>query len=138
MQFLVVVSTVLSLAALAAAGRSQVTSAPKPKEPANSNFIVVRGCVSGSMLEDAGNRRTYRLKGSRSLLSLLAKEHQGHVEEVTGELKSERRMGGRKTKQVGKKTSVYVGAAEDRNTGSEDPIPELEVKSFEHLTGVCG
>jgi hypothetical protein len=106
------------------------------KKPAKANDIVVKGCLSGGLLESRETGRTYRLSGPKDTLRLLSKEHEGHLEEVTGELQSEDRMGGRKSRPAGKKTTVYVGASETRSSGSEEAIPELKIKSVQHV-GAC-
>lgn len=127
----------MSIFALHSGGTPQDRPEPKPKVPEKGDMIVVKGCLAGSMLEDSEGGRTYRLKGDKSVMQLLTKEHKGHMDEVTGELKSSLRAAGGRSKQVGR-TKISIGVAETRNTGGADEYyPVLEVKSFKHLLGVC-
>jgi hypothetical protein len=115
---------------------SSLALGQESKKPAKSSDIIVKGCLSGGLLESRETGKTYRLSGPKDTLRLLSKEHEGHLEEVTGELEGQDRMGGRKSRPVGKKTTVYVGASETRSSGSDEAIPELKIKSVEHV-GAC-
>jgi hypothetical protein len=97
------------------------------EEAAKANDIVVKGCLSGGCLR-AVRPPTYRLSGPKDTLRLLSKEHEGHLEEVTGELQSEDRMGGRKSRPVGK--DHRIGASETRSSGSEEAIPGSRSNPF--------
>lgn len=110
----------------------------KNKIPEKGDIIVVTGCVTGSStLEDLESGRIYRLKGAKGLLKQLAKEHSGHIQEVTGELQSSLRMGGTKIGQVGR-TRITIGGAESRNTGAPTELhPVLSLRSFEHTARPC-
>ncbi len=76
-----------------------VSAAQKPEDagttPARGDTIVVRGCVSGSLLKDLRQQKTevlsgaetavvYRLAGDKKLLQQIQKEHQNQVLDVTG------------------------------------------------------
>ena len=111
---------------------------PGPDKPAT----VVEGCLSGRTLEATNvdttgvQRRTYRLKIPKSLASAL-KEHEGHKMKITGILSdTDRTMGGGRTKAVGKRTKITIGAREERNTGPKED-PQLEVLSFDHVSASC-
>lgn len=104
--------------------------------------VVVRGCLHGSTLKavraDTQLSRvdTYRLKIPKSLSAAL-KEHQGHEEELSGVLTASRtRMGGSKTKQVGSRTKITIGA-DDERIGGEPDTPELAVQTFTHVAPAC-
>ena len=112
-------------------------AATQSKTPSSANEIEVKGCVNGSMLTDVTSGRGYHLTGDKSTIRMLTKEHKGHVEIVTGDLRTERRMGGKKQKRVGEKTIISVGAAESHSNGVEDAVSQLKVKSVEHVADTC-
>ena len=131
------ICALISLFTLSSGGAPQDRPEPKPKIPEKGDTIVVKGCLSGSMLQDSESGRTYRLKGEKGLMKVLTKEHKGHMDEVTGELKSSLLTGSTRSKQVGK-TKISIGVADTRNTGVADEYnPVLQVKSFNHLPGEC-
>lgn len=114
---------------------------PKDDRP----VVVVRGCLEGSTLKvtsadtDRVKIDVYRLRIPKSLTAAL-KEHRGHEEELTGSLIEPRsRMGGSKTKKIGSRTKVYVGASEENTAqqASGADVPQLEVKSVTHIAPVC-
>jgi hypothetical protein len=110
---------------------------PGSGEPKKGDLLTVRGCITGPTIEDPGSLRTYRLTGDEALLKELAKEHSGHVDEVTGTLKSTLVQGSTRSKQVGK-TRISVGVAESRSAPDRSAaLPVLSVTSFKHLPGVC-
>jgi hypothetical protein len=109
----------------------------KNKLPEKGSTITVRGCVTGSSsLQDDETGLVYRLKGDKAVLKDLAKEHTGHVDELTGILQSSLLMAGTKSKRVGN-TTISIGAAESRNSGPRELNPIFEVKSVKHLQAVC-
>ena len=126
----------LSLFAFQSTDAPQERPERKAKIPEKGDLLVVKGCLSGSTLHDSASARTYRLRGAKSVMRLL-KEHKGHMDEITGELKSSLRMSNTRGTQVGR-TKISIGVADPRNAGvAEEYNPVLEGKSFNHLLGVC-
>jgi len=118
-----------------------VQSPPEQKPakiPEKGDIILVRGCIVGSStLEDLESGRIYRLKGEKTLLKQLLKEHAGRIEEITGELQSSLRTGNTKIGQVGK-TRITIGASGPRDTGAPRELhPVLSIRSFEHTALPC-
>ena len=118
---------------------AQVDTRPKDDRP----VVVVRGCLHGTTLKvtkaDTSGVYvdTYKLKLSKAL-SAAFKEHRDHEEELTGLLTpSANKMGGSKTKTVGGRTRITIGAAEERSSATVADIPQLEVQSFRHIAPVC-
>ena len=116
--------------------------ANRPPTGPDKPTTVIEGCLNGRTLEATNvdttgvQRHTYRLKIPKSLASAL-KEHEGHKEEITGILSdTDRTMGGGRTKAVGKRTKITIGAREERNTGPKEE-PQLEVLSFRHVSASC-
>ena len=124
---------------------------PADKPPQKGDRVVVRGCLSGPMLEStemsaAESTRTFptavafRLTGDKKLLKQMRKTEDGKVLEITGVLKSELPQGDtRLGTQIGK-TRIVVGAESPHSTLSRGapPMPVLEVKSYEPLVASCG
>jgi hypothetical protein len=139
----IALATVTALAA-------QDPEIPVKKGPAKKgDTVVIRGCVSGALLDDmdaksidtptglGGTAVTYRMTGDKKMLQILKKEHNGHVEMVTGVLKSDpgaTPLG----KQMGK-TRITIGAGPTATSPAmQTPYyPVLEVKSFEHSGTTC-
>ena len=103
---------------------------------------VVVGCVHGSELKltKPGVSDTYsdsvRLRGAKKVMKAL-REHEGHEEELTGRLTEPKtKMGGGRSKSLGKRTKITVGAHEDRNPDVQES-PLLDVMSFRHIDSAC-
>lgn len=124
--------------------------------PKKGDRIIVKGCLQGQTLsatetrlesaeEDAAGTLytafTYQLKGNKDLLKKLRSEHQGRVVQVTGELKSNLQIDTRRGVQIGN-TRIVVGAnptaADPMVRQAAEPLPVLEVKSFEGVNVECG
>lgn len=136
--------------ASATALAAQDPEIPVKKGPAKKgDTVVIHGCVSSALLDDmdakaidtptglGGTAVTYRMTGDKKLLEQLKKEHNGHIETVTGVLKSDpgsTPLG----KQVGK-TRITIGAGPTATSPAmQTPYyPVLEVKSFEHSGQTC-
>jgi hypothetical protein len=136
----------------AAIGAAQQEKPPS-KPPSKGDAVVVRGCLSGSALastetrivDGADPRRerasavTFRLTGDSSVLKQMRKDHDGHLVEVTGILKSDLPTDdGRHVKTIGK-TRIVVGVRSPQTTQPHDPPyrPVLQVKSYEGLATIC-
>jgi hypothetical protein len=112
--------------------------------------LVVRGCVSGSLLKDLRGQKTdpvsggetavvYRLVGDKKLLQIIQKEHQDQVLDVTGVLASNPNVSSTtRSKQMGK-ARVYVGAGSQETSMPEQSpsYPTLRVASFEVVRPGC-
>lgn len=131
-----VVCVVMSVA-VSGASLWQGGTEPRSGEPKKGDVLTVTGCLAGPTLQELGSLRTYRLTGDKALLKELAKEHTGHMDEVTGTLKSTLVQASTRSKQVGK-TRISIGVAESRTAPDRaGALPVLAVKSFQHLPGVC-
>ncbi len=128
--------------------------APQEKEvnkpPRRGDIVVAKGCLKGSMLENAdlgtavgGSRAldlvTYRLTGDKKTMESIRKEHDGHSDVITGELKTDLPTS---TDIHGKKvgnTRITIGVGASRGMGPEPPppMPVLRVKSVEHTAISC-
>ena len=119
-----------------------VTGQERPVQtgpPEKGATITVKGCVAGgSALHDEATGVTYRLKGKKDVLKRLGDEHKGHIDEITGVLRTDMKMGGTKSKRIGN-TTISIGAAESMGMSSapRELHPVLEVTSIEHLPLLC-
>src|SRR6476646_11841570 len=116
------------------------------KKSRDSDPISLRGCLHGKTLKVTRSddplgpeTKSFSLHLSKALATAL-REHEGHEEEITGVLRhTARSMGGTKSKVMnGGRTKVTVGAAEERNSGSDEGPPVMDVSSFRHITDLCG
>jgi len=112
--------------------------------------VVVRGCVSGSLLKDLRAQKTdavtgsetavvYRLTGEKKLVQAIQKEHQGQVLDVTGALASNPPSPSTvRSKDMGK-ARVFVGAGHQETSGpaKTSSYPVLRVTSFEVVGPGC-
>lgn len=107
------------------------------KLPEQGSVMTIKGCITGSsQLQDDETGFTYRLKGKKELLKDVGREHKGHVDELTGILRSSLVMGGGKSTRIGN-TTISIGAVESRNTGPRELNPIFEVTSLKHLPVFC-
>src|SRR5438128_8588582 len=101
------------------------TSPPASQAPKKESTVQVRGCLQGQSLtltEDPGfevpNKRI-DLTGDRRLMRTL-KEHNGHLEEIVGVLKTQSQSNTVAVKEKrGEKTRVYVGVSDNRSKPME-------------------
>jgi hypothetical protein len=118
--------------------------------PKRGDTVVVRGCISGGKIESTetsvrdGSGRysglvTYRLTGDKKVLNALKKEHGGHVEVLTGILKSELPAGDApRGKRIGNTgISIGIGRPPRANPAAPTAVPVLDVKEFEHSGVTC-
>lgn len=124
--------------------------APAEKPPKKGDRVVVRGCVSGPVLEATDTKTvdatgglsasvTYRLTGDKTLLKQMRADDEGRLVEIVGVLKSELPQGdARRSKQVGR-TRIVVGISTPQSSQPQGPppMPVLEVKSYEALGAPC-
>jgi hypothetical protein len=115
----------------------QGDAVPKPQEPRKGDFLAVTGCINGPTVEERDTGRSYRLTGDKALVKEISKVHVGHIDEVSGILKSIPTSSAGGGKQVGR-TRIRIGVVESRSAPDRaEPMPVLSVKSFRHLDGVC-
>jgi len=132
-----------------------LSAAQKPEDGAmppskKGDTLVIRGCVSASLLKDLRAQKTdpvtgaetavvYRLTGEKKLLQVIQKEHQGQVLDVTGVLASNPNVSSTThSKQMGK-TRVFVGAGSQEASMPAQPpsYPSLRVSAFEVVRPGC-
>jgi hypothetical protein len=113
--------------------------------PANTQAVRVRGCLDGRSIRDSDGSigktgATYRLSGSKSILSAL-KEHNHHDDEIAGTMTiaDEKSYKVGKEKTVGK-TRIYGTASSSDDTGGFKKVedPTIEVTEIRHLDRPCG
>ena len=146
----------LSIAiAIAAAGAAAVRAQQTPVAPPAAgpalptrDPVTVRGCVEGKWLRilqhdssDLSGVRRVRLKGSRSMLTVL-KDQGGDYVEITGDLDLGRRdrLDGRRKVKVADKTTISIGTSAEQVSGSDDVTPPeatLVVDTFTALGERC-
>jgi hypothetical protein len=83
--------------------------------------------------------KTLTLTGSRRVMRAL-KEHDGHLEELFGVLKTRTPTEAVAVKEKrGEKTRIYVGVSEARSTKTETLGPEatLDVRESKHVAQAC-
>lgn len=129
----------------------QDPSQPREKPPQEGDAVIVKGCVKGSVLESHETRKAddtgmtsasidYRMTGKKDVVKAVRSGHDGHLEEITGVLKSRLPDDNvMKGKQIGK-TRIFIGG-DPRSSGIESRtphLPVLEVKSSRHLGDRCG
>jgi hypothetical protein len=145
---IVLIAAVLAVAA-AAAQQPQPSPDQKPKPGSDKNVVVVRGCISGSILTKTTPREyvlvipsTLHISGNRAMRGQL-KEVNGHTVELTGTLKGLTNLAtGALVKDTGK-TKIYVGGTERRM--GDDAImdqqrinpPTLDVSSVKDIAPQC-
>lgn len=123
--------------------------------PKDTDVVTITGCVHGSRLKLSRNTTPdtvtsvvraseYVLGGQKELLTRLKKDHDGHLEEITGTLKIPPTLDQPdihvRTKNVGDKTRVTIGT---RQTAGSEPtaplpvLPTLTVESSRHISDKC-
>jgi hypothetical protein len=138
----------LTFTSAAAIPRGQ-TDAPPASRP-DARLVTVRGCLHGqtlTTLDETGTNgvapQRFTLTGARSTLRAL-KSHSGHLEEITGTLKSGTADGGTRIQEKRiDKGRIYLGVGRapfERPGVASDPAAAstLEVRDFVHLGDRCG
>lgn len=131
-----------------------INAQEKPLEPSSGpkrgDTITVRGCIVGGTIESSETEVrdstgkysgfvTYRLTGEKKALKQIKQEHDGHVDILTGVLKSD--LPNENTprgKRIGN-TRITVGIGEQPRTDPRAPqfMPALQVKEIEHTGASC-
>ena len=142
------VMTMLALAGVAAQERTPA------KTPQKGDTIVVRGCLRGSSLESTETglpeaearmmtAHVYRLTGDKATLKQMRQEHDGHVVEATGILKSTLPPADEVVGKTVGKTRIRIGVGTPTvgsaaSSEANRSIPVLEVKRYEGFPVKCG
>ncbi len=119
---------------------------PEAKPPKRGDTVIARGCIRGGALESGSlttpgggggyiDLLTYRLTGEKKALEEIKKEHDGHADVITGELRTDLPKATRGAKIGNTRITIGVGPSRGRLPEPPPPMPVLKVKSFEH-TGV--
>jgi hypothetical protein len=132
-----------------AIGAQQPPVAPPADGPASPtrDAVTVRGCLDGRWLRilehdssDLSGVRRVRLKGPRSMLTVLKDQGGDHVE-ITGDLDLGRRdrLEGRRKVKVADKTTISIGASAEQVSGPDLTPPDatLVVEAFTVLGERC-
>jgi hypothetical protein len=137
-----------SIIALAAAIALVPQDKGSDRMPKRGDAVIVRGCIDGGtvvsndiQVRDSSasyaGEVTYRMSGDKKVVNPIKKEHNGHVDVLTGTLKSDLpdAHGSRGTR-VGN-TRIIIGAGPQNGPDAQRPpsLPVLVVKEIEH-TGV--
>jgi hypothetical protein len=132
------------VAGVALASVSVLAASQEPKKSDNDNkSITVTGCLEGSYLRVHESDSTgsyverYRLHASKQLMKEMLSKHDNHVLVVTGhvtDVPGTEHAG--HTTNIGKKTSVYVGA-KDVPVASKGETPTIDVASYTEQEQSC-
>lgn len=131
-----------------------IAQSDKPRAPKKGDSLIIRGCLRGSAVDSAQTMTrdlegvprvqdevptlTYRLQGKKELLRELKSRHDKTIVEVSGVLRSEL-SGNGLSRDVGR-TRIRIGLDPNQGRspyGSDQPVPVLEVTSFEGSTTSC-
>jgi hypothetical protein len=125
---------------------------PVPKSSATEYPLTITGCIHGTRLipqsatsdtaSNAVDASEYVLGGSKEILQLVKKEHNGHLYEITGIVQlpatPEAQRAGVATKPLGKKGRVTVGTREASGGFRSAPHPvRLQITSLRHISNGC-
>ena len=143
-------TALLFVALVVPAGMGQEKSESEVKPPKPGDTVVARGCLSGGTLDTSevtGRDKkdnetrysefvTFRLTGDRKVLQEIRRDHSGHADVITGELRSDLTRLGMLGKTVGN-SRVTIGVGRGMSPEPPPPLPVLKVSSIEH-TGITG
>ncbi len=125
---------------------------PVPKSPATEYAVTITGCLHGTRLipqsassdttSDAFRASEYVLDGSKDILQLIKKEHDGHLDEITGVAQlpatPDAHRTGVASKPFGKKGRITVGKREASGGLRAEAHPvRLKVTSLRHVSDGC-
>lgn len=126
----------------------------KPAEPTaipkRGDTVTVRGCIVGGTIESSetevpdSSRKysgfiTYRLTGDKKVLKQVKQEHDGHVDVLTGVLKSDLPDPNTpRGKRIGNtRITVGIGGQPHPDPRAPQYMPALQVKEVEHTGASC-
>ena len=145
--------TALSLVAILPVAAQQAAERTPSGPPAKGDEVVVVGCITGPAVEAQETRHvgqetgidraiTYRMSGKKDLVKRLREDHDGHLEELTGVLRSALPDASQQRgAQIGR-TRIFVGGSSGRRSPMDNAMPAqhlpvLEVKASRHINGRC-
>jgi len=133
------------------AGAAQETQKPQgdeqkqAKPPRRGDVVVAKGCIRGGVIESGDltspsggtylELLTYRLTGEKNTLEEIKKEHDGHADVITGELRTDLPKPVQGRKIGNSRITIGVGPSRGMMPEPPPPMPVLKVASFEH-TGI--
>jgi hypothetical protein len=141
-------------AVLALAGAGYALAAQKDvATEKGADLVTIAGCVHGSHFKPSRDSLNdlpasvvgaseWTLRGKRELLQRLQRDHDGHLEEVTGVIKipqgPDQTTAQVRSKDLGKKTRVTIGERQSNGWIKETPQPiTITVDSFRHMEMRC-
>jgi hypothetical protein len=142
------VSASLGLVASAAAQKDL----PVPKSAAREYPVTITGCIHGTRLipqssasdtsSEVLRASEYLLDGPKDVMQVLRKEHNGHLDEVTGVAQVPATPAAERSavasKPVGKRGRVTVGTREESGGFRPAPHPvRLKITSLRHISNGC-
>lgn len=118
---------------------------PEAKLPKRGDIVVAQGCIRGGVLESGSLKTpgsgdfldiyTYRLTGEKETIEEIKKEHDGHDDIITGELRTDLPKAPRGRKVGNTRITIGVGPTPGARSEAPPPMPVLRVTEFEH-TGI--
>ena len=116
------------------------------KPPQKGDTVVVKGCINGGVIESTGIAKSdetehltellaYRLTGDKKVVGPIKKDHDGHVDVVTAELRTDLPTSRSGVRAGNSRIAIGVGASRGMLPEPPPPMPVLKVSSIEH-TGV--
>lgn len=142
-------SFALSVAAVSGgpqgAGEKQDRKDPEAKPPKRGDIVIAKGCIRGGVLESGSLNTpgdgdflellTFRLTGEKETLEEIKKEHDGHQDVITGELRTDLPKATRGRTIGNTRITIGVGPSRGAMGDAPPPMPVLRVTDFEH-TGI--
>lgn len=119
------------------------------KPPKRGDVVVAKGCLRGGVLESAEASKpgadsaalvspfNFRLTGDKKILQEIKKDHDGHADVLTGELRTDLPAETPGKKIGNSRISIGVGASRGMMPEPPAPLPVLKVTSFEHTGVIC-
>ena len=139
----------LAVALILALGGAQENAQEAYVEPKRGDTIVARGCIASGKIESSETQVpdrkgrysvlvVYRLTGEKKALKQIKEDHEGHVDVLTGVLKSDLpNQNAPSGKRMGN-TRVVIGVAPRTDPHAPEFLPALQVKKIDHTGINCG
>jgi hypothetical protein len=118
---------------------------PDAKPPERGDIVLAKGCIRGGVLESGSltapgggeflELLTLRLTGEKETLEEIKKEHDGHNDVITGELRTDLPKATRGRTIGNTRITIGVGPSRGMMPEPPPPMPVLKVTEFEH-TGI--
>jgi hypothetical protein len=127
--------------------KKQERKDPEAKLPKRGDIVLARGCIRGGVLESGSlstpgggdyiDLLTYRLTGEKETLEEIKKEHDGHDDVITGELRTDLPKATRGRTIGNTRITIGVGPGRGNMPEPPPPMPVLKVTDFEHTGVTC-